>query len=357
MDPLTHALSGAVLVQTLPQSVRPRWMFLWGAFVAASPDLDLSAVHNSLQYIERHRTVTHSLLGACFEAALLGAVFLLLIAWQRRKSKVPNLGAAGGWTFLQIFSVAYLLLLLHIWLDCVTSYGTQVFWPFNDCRVRLSGLFIISPLVLLPLAAGLIWKRNNRRVMTALLIWTLVYPAAAVAGRVELERSLAGRLSSEAVGFPVQGVHLVPDAFSPYYWKLIVRSGSSLRAAGYRVGGGVPKNWERYAVPPPELWKRLGKESRMFQVYERFAQYPVLVRESARPDASGGRQYVFADLRFGSTIKWVDDIEARAGDEDRVFEISARLDPDGRLAAVRLVAVKGAGGDSGWLSPQPDLQE
>lgn len=95
----------------------------------------------------------------------------------------------------------------------------------------------------------------------------------------------------------------------------------------------------------------------MFQVYERFAQYPVLVRESDCPDAAGGRQYVFADLRFGSMIKWIDDIEARAGDKDRVFEISARLDADGRLAAVRLVAVKGAGGDSGWLPPQPDLQE
>jgi len=361
MDPLTHALSGAVLVQTLPRAVRPRWMWLWGALVAASPDLDLIGVRDPVTYIELHRTVSHSLLVMIPMAALFGGLFLLLNAREARTRPHEYPEAAGGWSFPHIAVLAYGLLLLHVWLDCVTSYGTQIFWPFSDYRVRLSGLFIVSLLLLMPLAAGMIWARNNRRIMAGLLIWILVYPAAAVAGRVALEAHLTRSLPVRINGLPVQAVHLTPDAFSPLYWKVVVDCGSELQAAGYTAGGPVPRDWKRYAVPPRDLWARLTETDRMFRVYRNFAQYPILVRKSAWND-DGGQQYVFADLRFGSTIAWVDEIQSRkwvrdvedvAAEDDRVFEISARVDASGRIAATRLVTVTGAGGDSGWLPPQP----
>lgn len=361
MDPLTHALSGAVLVQSLPRAVRSPRMWLWGALVAASPDLDLVGVRDPLTYIELHRTVSHSLFVMIPTAVLFGGLFVLWSARKARTRPHEHPEAVRRPSFPHMAVLAYGLLLLHVWLDCVTSYGTQIFWPFSEYRIRLSGLFIVSLLLLLPLAAGLLWARNNRRIMFGLLIWILLYPAAAVGARIGLEAHLARTLPAGINGLPVQAVHLTPDAFSPLYWKVIVDCGSELQAAGYAAGGPMPRDWIRYAVPPLELWERLAETDRMFRVYRDFAQYPILVRESVWNGAEGGRQYVFADLRFGSSIGWVDEIQARkwvrdvedvAAENDRVFEISARVDGSGRIAAARLVTVTGAGGDSGWLPPQ-----
>lgn len=57
------------------------------------------------------------------------------------------------------------------------------------------------------------------------------------------------------------------------------------------------------------------------------------------------------DLRFGSTIGWVDDIQVRRHGKPTTFRIMARVAPDGRVSAVRFITTTGAGGDSGWNPP------
>ena len=48
----------------------------------------------------------------------------------------------------------------------------------------------------------------------------------------------------------------------------------------------------------------------MFRAYERFALYPALEAEiPLEGPLEGYTEYVFSDLRFGSTIGWVDDIQ------------------------------------------------
>ena len=55
MEPITHALSGAVIGCALPGK-RRWWLPAWAALVAASPDMDVFFTRTPLQYIEYHRS-------------------------------------------------------------------------------------------------------------------------------------------------------------------------------------------------------------------------------------------------------------------------------------------------------------
>ena len=70
----------------------------------------------------------------------------------------------------------------------------------------------------------------------------------------------------------------------------------------------------------------------MFRAYERFALYPALEAEiPLEGPLEGYTEYVFSDLRFGSTIGWVDDIQVAAR-QAHDLRIMARVAPDGRVS-------------------------
>lgn len=368
MEPITHALSGAVIGCALPGK-RRWWLPAWAALVAASPDMDVFFTRTPLQYIEYHRGITHSFVGGLGLALLLALIPWLMNRW--RVPKVPDDSPPFGWPLPLAWLTAYLLILHHIFLDCMNSYGTQVFLPFSDYRVRLNALFIVDPLLLLPLALGLIFWRKRRAVMIGLLLWTILYPLGSLATRVGLEahlkdshytpdvftqellsEDLAPGQRGKGLWDDVRAVHLVPDAFTPFHWKLILDRGSVWDVAGYTVFTEEPQTFIAYAKPPQPLWAELAAKDRMFRAYERFALYPALEAEiPLEGPLEGYTEYVFSDLRFGSTIGWVDDIQVRRHGKPTTFRIMARVAPDGRVSAVRFITTTGAGGDSGWNPP------
>lgn len=368
MEPITHALSGAVIGYALPGK-RRWWLPAWAALVAASPDMDVFFTRTPLQYIEYHRGITHSFVGGLGLALLLTLIPWLMNRW--RVPKVPDDSPPFGWPLPLTWFTAYLLILHHIFLDCMNSYGTQVFLPFSDYRVRLNALFIVDPLLLLPLALGLIFWRKRRAVMIGLLLWTILYPLGSLATRVGLEahlkdshytpdvftqellsEDLAPGQRGKGLWDDVRSVHLVPDAFTPFHWKLILDRGSVWDVAGYTVFTEEPQTFIAYAKPPQPLWAELAAKDRMFRAYERFALYPALEAEIPLEGAlEGYTEYVFSDLRFGSTIGWVDGIQVRRHGKPMTFRIMARVAPDGRVSAVRFITTTGAGGDSGWNPP------
>lgn len=368
MDHVTHALSGIVCAQTLPKEIRPRWMGGWAALVAMSPDVDVFFSRTPVQYIEWHRGFSHSFTGI----ALLAVFWAAMLLWGLSKEKpLAHAGAARhGWTFPQAWLLAYVLLLLHVWLDVVTSYGTQVLLPFSDWRARFSGLFIIDPLTVLPLAVGVLGWVGNRRVMAGLLVWVLLWPAAACASRLWLEDRFQAELPPVIQGEAVTGVQLVPDAFAPWYWKLVLDTGQDWLVASpvtaAQAFGNAPKTFETYPKPPQALWTKLQAENTEFRAYARFAQFPYL-EESYRlaqlpqgmtegrrlplnDEAAPYRVDMFSDLRFGSGLGFVRVIQGtEKSDEEKTFRIAALFDDKNRLLAVRFRVVRGAGGDSGWV--------
>lgn len=361
MDPVTHALSGAICVQCLPAETRSRWMAAWGALVAASPDIDVIFCRTPLQYIEWHRGFSHSLVGTLLLALLCALGLLWLLG--REKPFADARATRHGWTFRQAWLFSWLLLLLHVWLDATNSYGTMVFLPFSDLRVRLSGLFIIDLPLILFMAAGLLFFARNRRVMAWLMVFVLIYPLAAVGMRIGLEQRMAAQLPAVIDGHRVIGVELTPEAFAPFCWKMIVDAGNVYLVPPEVITpfSDAPKIYDVFRKPPRTAWQELVGRSDHFRAYARFAQFPFIessealerLPDSLNQPAAPRSPYTldtFADLRFGSNFAFVRRIQGTDHKEtEKTFRISSITSPGGHLDAVRFRVVRGAGGDSGWM--------
>ena len=358
MDPITHGLSGAVIARSLPRPALAWWFPIWAALAAMSPDVDVFFINTPLEYIKYHRGITHSFAGGWALAFLWALVLAPLSRLRVRPREFGEPDGPAPWSLIGAWCMAYLLILHHIWLDCMNSYGTQVFLPFSDYRVRLNALFIVDPLLMLPLLAGLIWKYRSRMAMICLLLWTILYPLASLGVRAMLEDHLASEIRiadvSEGVGVirPQPALFLVPDAFTPLHWKVIESNGNEWKVGSYNLGQGLPTPYATYAKPELKMWRKLGELDETFRAYQRFAAFPALEEVIPLPD--GNTEYVFSDLRFGSTIGFVNDVQSFRDGKPITFRIMARFTPEGALNAVRLITTTGAGGDSGWQPPDAD---
>ncbi len=142
MDPITHALSGMVTAST---GLRPRFgTATTSALVvgAVFPDIDFTLTAlNSTFYLSYHRGITHSLFGApIFALALAGILRLSL-----RK---------GNFWLMVLF--ATLGMYMHIFLDLITSFGTQLFTPFSNTRYSLDLVFLVDPFLSLTFGVPLL---------------------------------------------------------------------------------------------------------------------------------------------------------------------------------------------------------
>lgn len=129
-DNITHGLAAALLAQA---GLRQRYGALATvALVVGSelPDLDsLFKLGGPIADFVHHRGITHSLCGGA-GLALLGAA-LLWSVWR----------AQPYWRVTWLVSMG---VLLHIGMDYLTSYGTQLFLPFEAGRYTTDTVFIID---------------------------------------------------------------------------------------------------------------------------------------------------------------------------------------------------------------------
>ena len=123
MDLVTHAASGALAMLAMPQRPATRWALPLAAFAAAAPDLDILAASGPLQTLLLHRGITHALAAAPLMGLLLAILARPLWRYDTR----------NAWSFGGVWAFMMLLVLLHIWLDALTTYGTLV-WPGGDHR-------------------------------------------------------------------------------------------------------------------------------------------------------------------------------------------------------------------------------
>jgi inner membrane protein len=145
MDSLTHLALGAAVGEAVLGAKIGNRAALWGAIVGTLPDLDvvLAPFQDDIGFLVHHRGLSHSF-AAVAAAALLLAAFL-----ARRYRGHPREPGFRHWLGLTAGC-----LLTHVLLDVCTTYGTPVLLPWSDVRVSLGNLFIVDPLVTLPLLIG-----------------------------------------------------------------------------------------------------------------------------------------------------------------------------------------------------------
>ena len=122
---------------------------LLGAIAGTIPDLDVAANYftDTVTALEIHRGFTHSIVFAIVFGLLFG---WLLSLWDKRAT-------LKQWSWFW-----FLCFVTHPLLDAHTTWGTQLFWPF-DLRLAYKNIFVIDPLYTLPFLVFLILAMFQKR--------------------------------------------------------------------------------------------------------------------------------------------------------------------------------------------------
>jgi inner membrane protein len=184
--------------------------------LAECPDLDVLIPYaDPVQSFTAHRGFTHSLL-----VLPVFGLALWLVLWR-------------GWSAVRESPWRWLLLIVlalssHPLLDVMTVYGTQLWWPLQAPPAMHANLFIIDPLLTLPLLVGAIvalrlrerpraaWWATMGLALAGLYVgWTLLAKSHLEAGvRAELARQ----------GMHGASVLTVPTPFNSLLWRIVVTS-------------------------------------------------------------------------------------------------------------------------------------
>ena len=145
MDSLTQIVLGASVAEaTLGKKIGNKAIVL-GAIAGTIPDLDIVTRFfvDDLTASVMHRGFSHSL--------IFPFVAALILAWILKKiySSYTHV------SFNDWFKMFFLAIITHPLLDAQTTWGTQLFWPF-EWRVAVENIFIIDPIYTLPFLTFLI---------------------------------------------------------------------------------------------------------------------------------------------------------------------------------------------------------
>ncbi|HET8829825.1 MAG TPA: metal-dependent hydrolase [Pelobium sp.] len=149
MDSVTQIVLGAAVGEAvLGKKIGNKAMVL-GAIAGTIPDLDVIANYftDTVSALEIHRGFTHSIVFAIIFGLLFG---WLLSLWDKRAT-------LKQWSWFW-----FLCFVTHPLLDAHTTWGTQLFWPF-DLRLAYKNIFVIDPLYTLPFLVFLILAMFQKR--------------------------------------------------------------------------------------------------------------------------------------------------------------------------------------------------
>lgn len=149
MDSLTQIVLGAAVGEaTLGKKVGNKAM-IYGAIAGTIPDLDVfvGKFFDTVTALEMHRGFSHSIVFALLLSPILG-YFL---------SKIHPEAKFKNWTWMMFWG-----LFTHPLLDAFTTWGTQLFWPF-EIRLAFKSIFVIDPIYTLPFLTCVILAMRYHR--------------------------------------------------------------------------------------------------------------------------------------------------------------------------------------------------
>lgn len=216
MDSVTQAALGAAIGGAIAPAGQRRKALLVGAALGTLPDLDVLIDYgDAVANFTYHRGFSHSLFVLPPFAVLL---WLALKRWW-----APVRGAPSRW-----LAIIGLALITHPLLDAHTAYGTQLLWPLTVPPTMWATLFIIDPLVTLPLLIGIIivavrparpW--SGRVIRACVLLSTLYLGWSWIAQSIVSHHAEEALAAGDLQGAPV---FIVPTPFNTVLWRIVVQT-------------------------------------------------------------------------------------------------------------------------------------
>ena len=421
MDSLTHLVAGALTPVAFRGSPRRAAVIAFGIAAGELPDIDVIFGSGAEALLVLHRGVTHALFWQPVMALALVIPFYIWLCSRNvqcpdaahavigaapccpRRAGRADVTGGPGFGFGRMWLIALFALCVHIYLDCMTTFGTMILLPFSAVRAGFPALFIVDLMLTLPLLALLatalrqpgapgrggtsVFSDRARRFALAGLAWTLLYPMLALgvnqAATALLGPAITARVATQysalyepdAASVPdVGGIGDIGDAgnavprfesgrfflltepFAPFVWKGVIDQGDSWRMDVVSLRDpGAARFGTVYAKPEPLLYESLKRQLPLFAWFEDFAPYMTQTEREPSPLVRSGyrepiREYAFSDLRY---IMPEASFARRVGQSGPLFVLEARVNDTGALVAYRFLE---DGGDDAPAVPWTVLE-
>jgi inner membrane protein len=308
LEPITHLLVGASLGRAgLNRKTALATATL--TLAAEAPDIDvLGNLKGPVFGFAHHRGFTHSFLGLVLVSALVVGVVYLWWRLRGRKTKDPNLPPRWG----LLFVFAYVAGLTHILLDFTNHYGVRPFWPFWEKWYSWDIVFIVEPIILILLVAGLLVPAlfslindeigARRKGPQGRLAATLALAGVVVLWGVrdyEHRRAVHALEARVYEGAEPKRASAYPSWINPFRWYGVVetRDFFATTLVDSSVPDVDPEGRMNIRYKPEETPVTLAaKKSYLGRVYLDWAKYPITETEEIQ--SPPGYIVRFTDLRY-----------------------------------------------------------
>jgi inner membrane protein len=303
LDNLTHTLT-AVAISQAGLNRKTRYATLAVIVGVNLPDIDVVAwTRGTATYLQYHRGLTHSLLGVTVLGALAGAgiYYLGRRAAPKASARPPNLRWLVVCGLLGAAS--------HLLLDFTNSYGVRPFLPFSGHWYAWDIMFIVDPLLLFLLVAGLGVPALLRLMSEEMGARKPAYRAGAITALVAMAllwgvRDLAHRrvlsvLDSHAYAHEnPRRVDAFPAPGNPFAWTGVVETDSSFHVVAVSALDDDVNvdDAEVFRKPEPGPALAAAGQTRTAAIFLRFARFPW----SDTQEYETGYSVTLRDLRFAS---------------------------------------------------------
>jgi inner membrane protein len=301
MDPLTHTATGLFM----SRAGLNRWTPLATPIVilaANAPDIDIvTAAGGSLNYLQYHRHLTHSLIA-------MPLLALLAVALVRGIARKP-VNSLGG------FCAALLAVGAHLLLDLTNVYGVRLYLPFSARWLRLDQTNVIDLWIWAVLAISVLGPFLSRLVGSEITsgtakvrhhgrgfaIFALAFLLLYNYGRSVLHaRAVAVLESREYQGTPPDRVAAFPSPANPWQWRGIVETPAFYAVQDVNLLGDFdPTRATIFHKPDPDPALDVARRTSTFQAFLGFSQFP-LWQISPEPEPEGAHLVQVFDVRFGT---------------------------------------------------------
>lgn len=309
MDSLTQIVLGAAVGEAVLGRKAGNKAMLYGAIAGTIPDLDVLANYftDTITATELHRGFSHSILFSVLMAPLLG----WLINKVERKKGI-------GW--LSWANLFFWGLFTHALLDAFTTWGTQLFWPF-DLRVAFNSIFVIDPLYTVPfllcVLLVLFMKRNTAirsRLNRFGILFSSSYLLLALVLKIHIHYRFKAALDEQNIAY--KEISTRPAPMNTILWNANIDTKDSYLIADYSLFDTTEITFSTY----PKNRKASASIAQKPNV-----QRLITISQGWYLLTQQNDQWFFNDLRFGS-------IPTKSGEQNFVFSYVLE-EKDGKIQA------------------------
>lgn len=283
MDSLTQIVLGAAVGEAVLGKKVGNKAMLYGAIAGTIPDLDVIANYltDTVTAIEIHRGFSHSIVFAVFFAPIFG--------WLISRIEKRSPAAWQDWAWLMFWG-----LFTHPLLDSFTTWGTQLFWPF-DVRVAFKNIFVIDPLYTLPFLIFLILAMRaekgspkRRRLNNLGLIVSSSYLVLSIILKGITYQKFEAALQEQ--GFEYLQIETKPAALNTILWTANVELEDAYLIGDYSFFDSKPIKFNRFEKNH-ELLGDLRQEDKVKRLIKISNGWFIISQQDG--------EIFFNDLRFG----------------------------------------------------------